>query len=92
MGRSTVVNSGAITGRVTTQSGTPVEDASVVIVKSSVPCHDIAALTNKDGAYMFRGLQTGDYTLQVTVNGFHSQRKQTQVKRGQTASLNFSLN
>ena len=54
-----------IRGRVTSDAGTPVEGATVMIRSSSVGHHDIAALTDAQGQFSFRGVQPGDYDLQA---------------------------
>jgi hypothetical protein len=59
-----------IQGRVTDEEGRAVADAVVLFIGDSPPHHDIAAMTDSDGAFRFGELVPGRYTVSVNAEGF----------------------
>jgi hypothetical protein len=62
--------SGALRGQVTDPSGAAIANASVVLTPAAVSSAPIAAQTNGQGMYEFKGLAAGQYTLTVVAQGF----------------------
>lgn len=51
----------------------------------------LMTMTDASGHYVFRDLQPGDYTLEVSYMGYRSSKKNTHVANGQTVELNFDI-
>ena len=56
---------GRMCGHVADPAGLAVPDATVLIVASSRPTPDIAALTDADGHFVFDGLEAGKYVVRA---------------------------
>ena len=52
---------------------------------------NLMTMTDASGHYVFRDLQPGDYTLEVSYMGYRSSKKNTHVANGQTVELNFDI-
>src|SRR5258706_16418387 len=59
----------SINGTVRDASGSVVPNASLVLTNLNTSVEKRAA-TNETGAYLFRNLEPGDYTLEVSLTGF----------------------
>lgn len=76
---------GTLSGKVT-EAGTrtPLENALVSITGKSFT-------TGADGAYTFTDLPEGDYTVEVSMPGYTSEKKQYSVKAGKETIADFTL-
>ncbi len=85
-----VVLTGALSGRVTDQSGAVVPGASVVLqnVKTGV---NQTAETNHTGLYEFPVLTPGSYSVAVSLKGFRDVQCVVRVLVGNTTSQDISL-
>lgn len=52
---------------------------------------NIATMTDASGHYVFRDLNPGAYTLEVSFMGYSSMKKSTEVRSSQTVELNFDI-
>lgn len=52
---------------------------------------NMAAMTDGSGHYVFRDLQPGQYTVEVSYMGYSTQKKTADVKPNQTLELNFEI-
>ncbi len=77
---------GTLTGTVTAQGGTPLQDARVLVVGTS-----FATTTGPDGKYMLRRVPAGTADLRVLRVGYQEQKKAVRVVDGQTATLDFVM-
>jgi hypothetical protein len=77
---------GDIQGRVVGASDDPVADAAVMI--GGGPDHpDIAALTDGEGRFSFRGLTPGAYTLLVNTGTTNADAEEVVVRAGESADV-----
>ena len=70
---------GAIEGRVTGVDGAPIEDVTVVATGGRAP---LTATTNAEGYFLIANLQSGDYELRLSKQGFG-----TIVQKGITVNV-----
>ena len=89
---SAQVTTGSVAGRVTDESGEPIEGAQVQ-VKNTQTNLLRARLTNADGRYVILGLEVGSaYSVTVRRIGLQSQSQDNQsVALGTTTRVDFSL-
>src|SRR6266436_4673944 len=81
---------GSLTGVVTDPSGASVAKAAVRLINSSGAWIDTT--TNRDGAYEFKNLAPGMYTLKAVAKGFALFAKEdVQIIAGQLQQLNIPL-
>jgi hypothetical protein len=81
---------GGVSGVVTDPSGAVIAKAAVRLISSTGASLDTT--TNKDGAYEFKGLAPGMYTIKAVARGFALFTKEDlQIAAGQTQQLNISL-
>src|SRR6266436_3561887 len=81
---------GSLTGVVTDPSGASVAKAAVRLINSSGASIDTT--TNRDGAYEFKNLAPGMYTLKAVAKGFALFAKEdVQIIAGQLQQLNIPL-
>src|SRR5215469_5076659 len=67
--RRKATHMGTIAGRITSPDGEPIANASVMV--ASGPSHpDLAAITDKKGAFRLDDLEAGEYLIQVNAEGF----------------------
>lgn len=52
---------------------------------------NMAVMTDGSGHYVFRDLQPGQYTVEVSYMGYSTQKKTADVKPNQTLELNFEI-
>lgn len=63
-----------IFGEVKDDNANPLSEARVSFVESPVPLTDIAALTDNKGNFVLSAPTTGDYIIEVVLEGFVSKR------------------
>jgi Carboxypeptidase regulatory-like domain/TonB dependent receptor len=90
LGAQNVVFTGALSGRVTDQSGSLVPNASVV-VRSLATGVDQTAKTNHAGLYRFPVVMPGTYSLTASVSGFRDVQALVRVLVGNTTSQDIKL-
>jgi Outer membrane protein and related peptidoglycan-associated (lipo)proteins len=78
---------GLVAGRVTSTTGTPIEDASVGVAGR---LHS-RVLTDADGTFQSLPLAPGPVELFIVANGFEPASVRTDVIAGQTANLGLTL-
>jgi hypothetical protein len=71
-----VVGTGAVTGRVTDDSGEPLPGATVIVTNAG---GGTQTTTGPDGSYLVSGVPAGMVDLEVTVPGFKSYRRHMRV-------------
>ena len=62
---------GALTGKITDPSGTPVANATVTVMSGDTGQIQIT-ITRADGSYRFDGLPKGNYKLKIEASGFQN--------------------
>jgi len=77
---------GTITGRVTQEGGTPLPDARVLAIGTS-----LSTATNDSGRFTLKNVPPGAVTLQVLRVGYQSQRSTVTVAAGGIATADFVL-
>ena len=77
---------GNISGRVTSRAGTPISDAKVLVVGSS-----LSATTSQDGRYTLRGVRAGMVDLQFLRVGYQSRKHKLDLGSNETATVDQSL-
>lgn len=77
---------GTLTGTVTAQGGTPLQDARVLVVGTS-----FSTTTSPDGKYTLRRVPVGTADLRVLHVGYQEQKKSVRIIDGQTATLDFVM-
>lgn len=83
---------GAIEGKVTSDTGEGLPGAKVVLVSSAIIKGQIEAVTDQNGNYRFQALQPGTYSIKSTLEGFTpSEQTGIQVHLGKTLKVNLIL-
>ncbi|HET7604233.1 MAG TPA: von Willebrand factor type A domain-containing protein [Gemmatimonadales bacterium] len=78
---------GILAGAVTDDAGTPIANASVVIVGTAY-----TALTNPKGQYIIRGVAPGTYEARAAFIGYRAMRhKDIVIRDGDTTRVNFVM-
>lgn len=77
---------GTLTGTVTAQGGTPLQDARILVVGTS-----FSTTTSPDGKYTLRRVPVGTAELRVLHVGYQEQKKSVRIIDGQTATLDFVM-
>ncbi|MEF8817775.1 MAG: SusC/RagA family TonB-linked outer membrane protein [Salinibacter sp.] len=77
---------GSVTGTVTDGEEAPLPGANVAIVEVQQ-----GAATTADGTYEITGLEPGEYTVQVSLVGFSTQRATVAIEAGEEVVQNFTL-
>ena len=85
-----VVLTGALSGRITDQSGAVVAGASVVVQNLGTGVKQPTA-TNHAGLYRFPALTPGSYSITASLKGFRDTQSLMQVLIGNTASQDIKL-
>jgi Carboxypeptidase regulatory-like domain len=80
----------SIYGRVTDSSGDPVVNASITVTLRSTS-HSVVATTRKDGRYSIGSLSHGDYTIELTHEGFASHTVQISLGRERRKKLSIVI-
>ncbi|MFB6248488.1 MAG: SusC/RagA family TonB-linked outer membrane protein [Salinibacter sp.] len=79
-------STGSVTGTVTDGEGAPLPGANVAIVEVQQ-----GAATGADGTYEITGLEPGEYTVEVSLVGFSTQRATVTIEAGEEVTQNFTL-
>jgi len=82
--------SGTVTGTITDQSGAVVGDAQIRLTDTATGSSRNAA-TDNSGHYIFVNVDPGHYNLAATKSGFSTSKTSSEVKVGQTTTLNLAL-
>ena len=77
---------GTVTGTVTGQAGTPLQESRVLVVGTS-----LTTMTGPDGKYTVRGVPAGTAEVRILRVGYQSQKKAVRIVDGQTATLDFAM-
>ena len=80
-----------ISGVVRDAHGNPIAQARVYFTNGPVPLPDIAALTNKDGAFSLTAPAAGSYTIACAAEGFAPTAVTVAVTDGQETHLEIQL-
>lgn len=84
--------SGALTGTVLDDTGLPLPGATVTVTSPDLVRGAASAVTDASGAFRFPSLPPSTYTVEVTLQGFRSSRKEgVRLGLGQTLALPFRL-
>ena len=79
-------STGTVTGTVTDGDDAPLPGANVAIVEVQQ-----GAATTAEGTYEITGLEPGEYTVQVSLVGFSTQRATVTIEAGEAVVQNFTL-
>ncbi|MDI6784204.1 MAG: N-acetylmuramoyl-L-alanine amidase, partial [bacterium] len=82
---SNLAEQGMIIGSVKSNKGTPIADAEVKLVQSSM------GKTNSDGRFYIGELGAGTYPVTIEMNGYAPLTKSVEVKPGVSSRVNFAL-
>ncbi len=77
---------GGIRGRITDETGSPLPNASIVLVGT-----DKGTAADSRGEFAITGIKAGNYRLQVSAVGFQTMIKDVVVKDDAVADVNFEL-
>jgi hypothetical protein len=89
---ATAAVGGRIFGKViASDTGYPIENASVMLVAGFGSAPDIAPMTNSHGEFAFDGLSVGLWTLRVVAASGASAEHQVQVMAGDTALVTIAV-
>ena len=77
---------GNISGTVTAQTGTPLQEARVIVLGTTR-----SANTDPDGKYLIRGVPEGTADIRVLRVGYQEVKRSVRVLDGQTATLDFTM-
>jgi hypothetical protein len=83
--------SGALHGQVTDPSGAAISNANVVLTPATASSTPIKAQSNGQGQYEFKGLNPGQYTLNVIAQGFAVYENDNVVIANQPLLLNVAM-
>lgn len=75
-----------IRGSIKTSDGKPAELVNIVVKGTGK-----GAVSNKEGAYRISDIKPGSYTVEVSLTGLVPQSKKLELKNGETATLDFTL-
>jgi hypothetical protein len=90
-GAQNVVLSGAVSGRITDQSGAVLVNASVVMRSLATGVEETQE-SNRDGFYRFAAVMPGTYSLSASMNGFRDvEVSLVRVQVGNTTTQDISL-
>lgn len=80
--------SGALTGTVLDNTGVPLPGVTVTVTSDALVRGTATAVTDASGAFRFPSLPPGVYTVEASLSGFRSVKKETvRLGLGQTLSL-----
>ena len=77
---------GTITGHITTEAGTPLPDARVIVIASTA-----SATTGPDGRFILRNVAPGAMTLQALHVGFQSLKKTVTIAGKDSVVADFVM-
>ena len=78
--------SGNVRGYITTTNGGAIPKATVKLLNTN-----LGSTTDEQGKYAISHLESGDYTISISVLGYASQLKSFNIKKGQILSIDFKL-
>lgn len=84
------VQTGVLTGRVTSNDGATLPGATVSVQSPALQGVQ-STVADVNGVYVLRGLPTGSYTLTFELAGMSTLKKTTDVRLGQTVSVDATL-
>ncbi|HEV2113847.1 MAG TPA: carboxypeptidase-like regulatory domain-containing protein, partial [Terriglobales bacterium] len=84
------VNTGAVLGTISDQSGAVVPHATVT-AKNDATGTALTTQADEEGFYRFSFLEPGTYEFEASATGFHSLEKRAPVYLGQTNTVDFRL-
>jgi len=83
---------GAIEGKVIDSEGSPFPGVDIKISSPNMIGGDRTLITNAYGRYRFPGLSPGAYSIEVSLQGFTSERREgVRVHVGKTVAIDFTL-
>src|ERR1051326_973660 len=83
-----IAQTGTISGTIKDSTGTPLPDVNVKIKGSY-----IGTATDETGNYQLKGINTGEYTVQVSAIGYKTlEYTGIKVKSGEDTKLDINLN
>ena len=83
------VNAGAIAGTIVAPDGNPIAGATVTLSAPDTPARTITS--SEDGAFLFRDLPSGSYTVRTTLSSFAPDEESVSVAVGRTTHLSIHL-
>lgn len=83
---SVLAQSGNVQGTITTTGGQPIPKATVKLLNTN-----LGSTTDDQGKYVISHLESGDYTISISVLGYASQLKSFTIKKRQTLVLDFKV-
>jgi iron complex outermembrane receptor protein len=83
---TTIDQTGAINGKITTTDGKPAAYVNIVLKETSK-----GTISNEDGTFYLHNVKVGQYTLVVSYTGLQTRTKEITVTAGGTAEASFVL-
>jgi len=83
------VNAGAIAGTIVAPDGNPIAGTTVTLSAPDTPARTITS--SEDGAFLFRDLPSGSYTVRTTLSSFAPDEESVSVAVGRTTHLSIHL-
>ncbi|MDH3365509.1 MAG: carboxypeptidase regulatory-like domain-containing protein [Thermoplasmata archaeon] len=84
----TAVDDSGIQGRIVTESGASISDATVNLYNpSDSETSMMTAISESDGMMEFEELQSGEYRLEVSADGFHNETLYIVLNAGETKDI-----
>lgn len=84
--------SGALTGTVLDNTGAPLPGVTITVTSPALVRGTVTAVTDASGAFRFPSLPPGAYTVEASLQGFRSVKKEDfRLGLGQTLSLPFRM-
>jgi len=77
---------GVVSGRITDQDGTPLNDTQVDILGTR-----LSTISNAEGRYAIAGVTPGAVVVRATVLGHATAQQTVTVRAGETATADFTL-
>ncbi len=84
------LQTGVITGTVTSNDGLSMPGASITVESPALQGTQ-SAITDVNGIYVVRGLPPGEYVVTVQMDGMATQKRPTRVELGRTVTLDVGL-
>jgi hypothetical protein len=84
------LQTGVITGTVTSTDGLSMPGASIT-VESPALQGTLSAVTDVNGIYVVRGLPPGEYVVTIEMDGMATQKRPTRVELGRTVTLDVGM-
>jgi hypothetical protein len=84
------LQTGVITGTITSNDGLSMPGASVTVGSPALQ-GTLSAVTDVNGIYVVRGLPPGEYTVTIDMDGMATQTRSTHVQLGRTITLDVAM-